>query len=89
MWGWGGFCVCFHFAPHYDPHLWFLQKLGTLWRPTGSLSVFHMRGIGGVDLGEKTVTAVVMNATGGTKKVSIREVGASGLISFISELEVI
>lgn len=51
--------------------------------------MFHVRGIGGTDLGEKTVTAVVVNATGGTKKVSIREVCASGLISFISELEVI
>lgn len=48
-----------------------------------------MRGIGDADLGGKTVTAVVVNATGGTKKVSIREVCASSLISFISELEVI
>ena len=35
------------------------------------------------------MTAVVMRVTGGTKRASIGEVCASGLISFISGLEVI
>lgn len=43
----------------------------------------------GAGLGEKTTTAVVVDVIEGTKKVSIREVCASGLISFISGLEVI
>lgn len=43
----------------------------------------------GAGLGEETTTAGVVDVTGGTKKVSISEVCASGLISFMSGLEVI
>lgn len=35
------------------------------------------------------MAAIVVNVIGGTEKVSIREVCASGLISFTSGLEVI
>lgn len=46
-------------------------------------------GGGGAGPGERTKTARDGAVIGGTQKVSIREVCASGLISFISGLEVI
>ena len=76
--GFRGRCSCGHAA-----------ALGELWRLTDdSLCVFHMRGIWGLVLGRR-LTAVVVGVIGQTKKVSIREVCANGLISFISGLEVI
>ena len=76
-----------HTTPHPSPTVSaeFWRALKADWSP---LCVSHERNMG-AGLGEKNMTAVFVSAIGGSEKVSIREVCASGLISFISGLEVI